>query len=176
MPPLLARPVAGDFDSYHAGYVEQVPPGDLLQLLQGQTAAHRAACVRFAASPGHRYAAGKWTAREVLLHVNDTERVFGYRLLRFVRRDPTPLPGFDQDLFMAGAARDARTLDALADEFGHLRAANVSLLAACDAETLAWHGRMWEREISVLALACLCFGHAAHHLRVLDERYATGTA
>lgn len=172
MSTLSARPAPGDHDPYYAMYVRRVPAGDLGELLERQVGELEAACARHPGDAAeHRYAPGKWSVREVIQHVNDTERVFGYRLLRFARRDATPLEGFDQDLFVANGRTDRRGLDELVREFRHLRLANTSLARALDADALAWRGRMWDKTLTTLALVTLLHGHAGHHLAVLEERY-----
>lgn len=171
MPALTRRPARVDIHPYYAEYVAGVPPGDLLQVLGAQTSAAADVLSRFWEREDHTYAPGKWTVREVMRHVNECERVFGYRALRVARGDTTPLPGFDQDRFITGGRGDTRDLDELLDEFSHLRAANVSLLRGCDDEALSRVGRVFDKDVTVLMIACLWYGHAAHHLRVLDERY-----
>jgi hypothetical protein len=97
--------------------------------------------------------------------------LFGYRALRVARGDTTPLQGFDQDRFIAIGRDDPRGLDELREEFEHLRAANLSLLRGFDDVALSRVGRMFDKDVTVLLIVCLWYGHAAHHLQVLAERY-----
>lgn len=170
---LAQRPDPTDYHAYYEMYITRVPSGDLRTLLDAQRARVMAVAAQFEGDrQDHAYAPGKWTVRQLMQHVADTERVMGYRVLRFARRDPTELPGFDQDLFADNGASDARTLAQICEEFAHLRRANVALLEGLDAEALAWRGRMWDKDITLLALCLLLHGHVGHHLDVLDERYA----
>lgn len=149
-----------------------MPPGDLLAALDAQ----RERVAAFVASVGpefeeFRYAPGKWTVREVVRHVAETERVLGYRLLRFARGDRTPLPGFDEEAFIEGGRSDPRTAAELGEEFDLQRRANLSLFGGMTDEILDRRGNMWGKETSVLSLLCIVYGHAEHHLAVLSSRY-----
>lgn len=172
MTPFHARPDASDYAPYYGMYVTRVPDGDLRDLLLGQIDQVRLAIGDYGGKyEDFAYAPGKWTVRELFQHVNDTERVMGSRLVRFIRRDPTPLPGFDQDLFIENGRSDTRSLVALVEEFEWLRRANVALVRELTADDLAYRGTMWEKQLSVLSLTLLLHGHAGHHLDVLRDRY-----
>jgi hypothetical protein len=119
----------------------------------------------------HRYAPGKWSVREVFGHLGDGERVFGYRAACISRGDRTPLPRFDENLYVANAAFDHTAVAVLADELLHLRAANLAMLRRLDAEAWKRVGTASERSISVRALSFIMAGHVRHHLRILRERY-----
>lgn len=167
------RPETDEYDPYYAQYVTRVPDGDVLAGLAAQLDEVRGFAAEVPATrEAFRYAPGKWTVKDVLRHVADTERVFGYRALCIARGDPTPLPGFDQDAYAAAGTSDPRPLAALVDEFEHLRRANLSLLRGFDGETLSRRGVMWQKTVSVRAVVFLLHGHAGHHLEVLRKRYA----
>jgi hypothetical protein len=104
-------------------------------------------------------------------HLIDAERVFAYRALRFARGDRTPLPGFEQDDYVAGGNFDARTLADLTDELEQVRRATLALLRPLDAERWRRTGTASDNEVSVRALAHIIAGHELHHLRILRERY-----
>ena len=104
-------------------------------------------------------------------HVADTERVFAYRALRFARADTTPLPGFDQDGFVAAAGFDRRSLADLAEEFAGVRKATLKLLGSFDEAALDRVGMASGHPMSVRAAAWVIAGHERHHVRVLRERY-----
>lgn len=171
-PSFTARPAAGDFAPYYAGYIAAVPEGDLLEILVAQ-GGELGKLVRSLPEERklHRYAPGKWTIAESLLHVADAERVFAYRALRVGRGDETPLPGFDQDAFVVTSNADARTLPSLAEELAAVRSATLTLLRSFDARALARRGTASGNPVTGLALACIIAGHEAHHLRILRERY-----
>ncbi|HVT59527.1 MAG TPA: DinB family protein [Thermoanaerobaculia bacterium] len=120
---------------------------------------------------GLRYAPGKWSIRELIGHLADTERIMAYRALRIARADPTPLPGFDEKAYAAASGADARALADLAAELGAVRAATLALFAHLDAGALARRGTANDQTVSVRALAAVIAGHELHHRAILEERY-----
>lgn len=169
---MVGRPAASEYAPFYAGYVTHVPEDDVLAVLRDQSRDVEA----FArAVPPDResfsYAPGKWTIRQVMGHLGDGERVFGYRAARFSRGDRTPLASFDENLYVANGRFETVPLAALATEFLHLRAANVSTLERLD--EAAWHasGVASGNVVTVRALAFIMAGHVRHHLRILRERY-----
>jgi uncharacterized damage-inducible protein DinB len=118
-----------------------------------------------------RYAPGKWTVKEVLGHITDTERIFSYRALRIARGDQTPLPGFEQDDYVRSGAFGDRTLAGLAEEFGAVRTASVSLLRSFNEEAWSRRGVASQKEVTVRALGFMIAGHQIHHRIILEERY-----
>ncbi len=168
----LERPPASEYAPYQAGYVASVPDGDIFEILSRQRVEFPEFLRSFGeARGGHRYAPGKWSIKEMIGHINDTERVFAYRALRFARGDETPLPSFEQDDYVRTGNFDARTLASLADEFSHLRAATLDLFYHFDPDALARRGTASGFVVSVRAMAFVMAGHVAHHERVLRERY-----
>ncbi len=117
------------------------------------------------------YAPGKWTLAESLVHVSDTERVFGYRLLRIARGDSTPLAGFEQDSWVPNSgARDRNSTDILT-EIDVVRASTLSLVHSVSSEAFARSGTASGKNISAGALVWLIAGHFSHHLKLTAERY-----
>lgn len=168
----VRRPRPGEIGAYYLGYVEQAAEGDILVELARGLDETRALLARFGeARGGHRYAPGKWSVKEIVGHVIDAERVFSYRALRMARGDTTPLPGFEQDDFVAAAGSDRRTLADLVGELAHLRAANLRFFASL--EPAAWErsGTASDSPFVVCAFPYILAGHEAHHRRVLAERY-----
>lgn len=119
----------------------------------------------------YRYAEGKWTVKELLLHITDTERIFQYRGLRFARKDTTDLPGFDQDIFNDHAEANNRSLQSLIDEFIAVRRASITLFGSFSDEAWLRMGKSSGSLISVRAIGYLVSGHQLHHQKVLEERY-----
>lgn len=119
----------------------------------------------------HRYAPEKWSIRQVLSHVNDTERAFGFRLLWFARGFESPLPSFDQNVAAAGAEGDRVSWDAHVEEFRQVRLATISLYRNLPAEAWMRSGVASDMVFTVRALGFIIPGHAAHHVRILRERY-----
>lgn len=168
----LERPPESEYAPYQAGYVASVPDGDIFEILSRQGSEFPEFLHSLGEARGdYRYAPGKWTVKEMIGHVNDTERVFAYRALRFARGDETPLASFEQDEYVPMGNFGARTLSSLADEFAHLRSATLDLYYYLDADALARRGSASGFTVSVRAMAYVIAGHVAHHERILRERY-----
>jgi len=119
----------------------------------------------------YRYQPGKWSIKEIVQHLTDTERVFVYRALRFSRKDQKPLSGFEQDSYVANYAADKRNFNALLDEFCLLRRATMMMFQDFDDHILDLSGTVEGNSITVRALGYICSGHVMHHLKVIEERY-----
>lgn len=172
---MTTRPEATEHDPYYSTYIDRVPDGEILELLTSgleETLALLAGCPEDRET--FRYAPGKWSVREVVGHIVDTERLFAFRALQFARADPGPLPGVDQLVWAAGSNAGVRPLASLADEFARVRAATLSLFASFDEAAWARTGVASDCPVSVRALAWILAGHEIHHRRVLAERYLLG--
>jgi hypothetical protein len=168
------RPEAGQYAAHFEGYVASVPEGDLLQLLREQAAATQAALELVTEEQGaYRYAPGKWSLKEVLGHLADTERVMSYRLLRASRGDETPLAGFSEELFVQGASFDRLSVKQLQQELSAVRTSTLSLLSGLPEEAWSRTSPVNGHATSALALACIILGHEKHHLKVIQERYVS---
>jgi uncharacterized damage-inducible protein DinB len=166
------RPAADEYAAYYGRYIDQVPAEDVLGVLSGgliETAAWLRSLPPERAS--YRYAPDKWTVREVVGHVVDTERVFANRAFRFARADTQPIPGMDQDEYVRHAGFEGRALSSLIDEFERLRKANLELFRSFGETELARRGTASGYEVSVRALLFILAGHERHHRRILQERY-----
>lgn len=170
--PVIPRPAPGDYPGFYASYVETLADGDVVRMLEEQ-ADDLLELLRALGEDGAgtRYASGKWSVKEVVGHVADAERVFAYRALRFARADATPLPGFDENAYVAAAGFDRRTVADLAEEFADVRRATVKFFCSLDAEALARSGTANGARVTVGALAWIIAGHERHHVRLLRERY-----
>ncbi|MFL5539798.1 MAG: DinB family protein [Longimicrobiaceae bacterium] len=170
--PAFDRPSADEHSPYYARYIDRVPDGDLLDYLQRQLV-ETSAFLR--AIPDelqeHRYAEGKWSVKEVIGHISDTERIFSYRALRFARADQTPLPGYDENTYVPAARFDARDFASLVNEWVHVRQATLALLRGLDGDAPLRRGKANDQEVSVRALAWIMAGHVDHHGALLRERY-----
>lgn len=118
-----------------------------------------------------KYAFDKWTLKEVLIHIIDTERIFAYRALRIARRDLTPLPGFDQDEYVKPSNAGQRTMTSIIEEFETVRHATSSLFKSFGADDLMQLGQASGNAISVRALGFILIGHQNHHEQIIKERY-----
>ncbi|MCU7618597.1 DinB family protein [Chryseobacterium sp. PBS4-4] len=117
------------------------------------------------------YAEGKWTLKEVLLHLSDTERVFQYRILAFARDEKSELPGFDEENYAANSFANDRSLESLLKEYQLVRQSSQILLENLDLSILKNIGTANGNEISVETICQLIVGHNIHHLNVVEERY-----
>lgn len=166
------RPQSTEYAPYYAGYIAHVPDGDVVETLRRQRDETRRLLLAIPEERGgHRYAPDKWSIRELLGHVSDTERVMSYRALRIARGDQTPLAGFDQDTFVAGANFDRRTIADLAEELELVRAATIALVQSFDEESFERRGTANGLEVSARALVFIIAGHEQHHLEILRSRY-----
>jgi hypothetical protein len=173
----IQRPRDSEFAPFYAGYVSLVPEGEVLRVLEDQPGE----VTRLAASvprtrETHRYAPGKWSLREVLGHVTDGERVFGYRLFCISRGETASLPGFDEGAYVKASRFDERTLGDLARDFAAIREANLTVLRRLDDAEWDRTGTANGKTVSVRALAYIMAGHVRHHLGILRDRYGVGPA
>ena len=168
----FGRPAADEYASYYARYITLVPTDDLVTFSRGQIAEVTALFSSVSEErAGFAYAAGKWTFKEVLGHVIDTERVFQYRAMSIARKDPTPLPGFDQDVWNPNGGFNQCSLASLLDQWILVRKAFVAFLESLPADALLRMGRASDNPCSVRALCFIPPGHTAYHLGILKERY-----
>jgi hypothetical protein len=168
----MKRPDKSEYFEYYGAYVDQVPDTDVIDFLREQPGEmHDLLRGLPKEKENFRYAEGKWTLKEVLGHIIDTERVFSYRALSFARGDKSPIPGIEQDDWVAGANFADRDLAHLVDEFQHIRQANVRLFGSFDEEILSRSGEASTCRFTVRAILFIVAGHAAHHMKVLRERY-----
>ena len=170
--PVYERPTSAEYAEWYAGYVKAVEDENLLELLARQS--HDVASLASSLPLGkaeYAYAPGKWMLKEVIGHLNDAERVFSYRILRFARADETPLPAFDENAWMGPARFTDRKLGDLVAEFQAIRQATLAQLRHLPAESVTRIGTASGKQVSVRALGYISAGHVQHHLRVIRERY-----
>lgn len=175
--PTVPRPTPDEYAPHYAGYIEIVAKTDLRALLERQCADLETACQALSERDARfRYAPQKWSIKEAIGHVSDTERIFAYRALRIARADTTPLAGFDENAYVSVAGFDHRPLADLLREFRQVRSATLVLLESMAPETWGRCGVANGQVVSVRALAYIIAGHAQHHLRLLGERYKLSAA
>ena len=167
-----ARPEKSEYQPYFEQYISLVPDGDIVGRLGTQLDETLALLRSIPEDRGDfRYAEGKWSIKELIGHVIDSERVFAYRGLRFGRGDTTPLEGFEQDDFVRGADFNKRTLSDLADEYEHVRRSTIALFRSLEASAWDRRGVANNNEVSVRGIAFIIAGHERHHLEILRTRY-----
>jgi hypothetical protein len=168
----LRRPDASEYGSYYETYISKVPGNDVISVLEEQLESTGALLKGIPESrAGHRYAPEKWSIRQIVGHLGDAERIFGYRALRISRGDKTPLEGFDQNTFMIHANFDERSLADLWAELEHLRQGTLLLFKHLPEASWDRVGVANNSEITPRALAYVIAGHERHHMGVLRERY-----
>lgn len=170
--PRIGRPAADEFFEYYGKYIDKVPGEDALSALSSQIPETLGLLRPVTEEKAlHRYAPGKWSIKEVVGHLADSERVFAYRALRFGRGDATPLPGFEENQYVPAGHFDLRPLSDVIDEYAAVRAASIALFRGLDAEALVRRGSANGKSVSVRALAWIAAGHELHHRGLLVERY-----
>jgi hypothetical protein len=169
---LIVKPEEDEHAPYYSRYIDLVPDGDILGTLAGQIGVTLTELRLISdADSLLRYAPGKWSVREVVGHMIDTERIFGYRALRIARGDRTPLPGFEQDDYIAAASFDAHPWADLIDEFYAVRRSNLAMFRGLTPEAWLRKGIANNNPMSVRAAAYMIAGHERHHLGVIRDKY-----
>jgi hypothetical protein len=170
--PLYERPLADEYAPYYERYIARVPVGPIpLQLKRQIEETVGLLHAVHADKANYAYAAGKWTVKEVLGHMADTERIMAYRALRFARNDRTELAGFDETTYTPEGGFSERSLKDLLQEFRAVRAATVALFEGMPLKCLARSGTANGDRVSVRALGYIIAGHELHHVAILKERY-----
>jgi hypothetical protein len=168
---LCGAPDASEYAPYYGRYISLVS-GDILAALEDQPRETMALLSTLTeAQAQFRYAPDKWSIKEILGHVIDTERIFAYRALRIARNDATPMEGYEQDDYVRNGDFDRCALADLLDEFTCVRRATLSLLQKLTPEAWLRRGIANKNEVSVRALAYIIAGHELHHRKVLEEQY-----
>ena len=169
---MLGRPEKSEAASYYFNYIDRVPTDDPVAAIENQLPE---AIAFFAGikekSSLHRYAPDKWSIRQVLNHVTDTERAFAFRALWFARGFESPLPGYDQNIAAASAEADKITWLAHVEEFRYVRHSTISLFKNLPPEAWLRKGIASDNPFTVRSLAFIIAGHLTHHLAILRERY-----
>lgn len=171
-PARAVRPDRGEFAPFYARYIDRLADGDIVRHLDEQVLETLALLASLPEEKGgHRYAPDKWSIREVIGHMCDAERIMTYRATRFARGDDTELPGYDENLFVANARFNDRTIASLADELEAVRWATVALFDSLTDEEFLRGGVANGQPVTVRALAWIIAGHERHHLELLRTRY-----
>ena len=166
------RPAPDEYDAYYARYVEQVEEGPILPRLAGQVQRLRALLAGLGPGGGDvRYAPGKWSIKQVIGHLADSERVFGMRATCIARGETSPLPGFEQDDYVRAGSFDARSLDSLVRELELLRGSNLEMFGTLPEGAWDQRGVASGVPVSVRGLAWIIAGHVEHHMAILRDRY-----
>jgi uncharacterized damage-inducible protein DinB len=169
---MISKPQPGEYTPWSAGYIAKVPNGPILEILEYLKDSTYNFFSRMTPEQANiTYAEGKWTIKQVLGHMIDTERVFSYRAFCFSRGEQQPLPGFEQDDYMQHANIEHRSMQDLANEFKVVRESTLYIFNSLTAEQLMFTGTASGYPVSVRALVYMIAGHELHHLDILKEKY-----
>ena len=169
------RPAKSEYDPSYDRYISLVPDQDVLVALDQQLAETLILLRGLSEQHGaFRYEPSKWSVKEVLGHMIDTERIMAYRALRIARNDRTPLSGFEQDDYVKNGGFDLRSVGNLGREFEQVRRATISLFRNLEPDAWERSGVANNVEITVRALAYVIAGHELHHKAILKDRYGLG--
>jgi len=168
----MPRPDLSNVPAYYHRYIKEAEGNDVIVVMKKQTPA----LLRFLrsippAKRNYRYAKGKWTIKELLQHMIDSERVFAYRALCFARKDKTPLPSFDENLYGDTAKAAKRDWKDMIEELKAVRRSTELLFGSFDKIQMNESGTANSNSFSVLAIGYILAGHMNHHVRVIKERY-----
>jgi DinB superfamily len=172
---VIARPQSGEYAPYYERYVSLIEDNDILATLDRQRREMVLLLSGLSEEQGDfRYAPEKWSAKQVLGHVCDTERVFAYRALRISRGDATPMEGFEQDDYVKNGPFARHVIAEVIEDYIAVRRATISLLRSLEEAAWSRRGVANKNEVTVRALAYTIAGHEAHHRRILEEKYFEG--
>ncbi len=167
---MLIRPEPKEYAEYYGRYISRVPDGPVLDFLARQLGDYRELFSGVSDDAASARLPTKWSAKEVLGHVCDAERIMSYRALRFARGDEQELTGFEQDDYVAAGNFNTRQLSDLLTEFESVRRSSIALLGSLEPEAMLRSGIANKNHVSVRALAYIVGGHAQHHLEQLGDR------
>ncbi len=169
---MLSRPKSDEFAEFYSSYIARVPEGDLRDHLRTQMHSTIALLSGVSDEKAEKaYGPGKWTLKEVILHMADAERVFNYRLLCIGRSDATPLSPFDENAWVPHSCANSRTVSSLVAEYAAVRGATLALVGSLSADAWLKKGVASGHTVSARALAYIMCGHEAHHISIIQERY-----
>ena len=169
---IVSAPDRTEYADYYSPYIEKVAGQDVMHVLERQLGEVMPLLESVTEERSlHRYAPDKWSIRELLNHVNDAERLFSFRAFWFARGFEDPLPSFDQDVAVTRSGADDRSWRSHLDELEANRSATLSLFRELPDDAWMRRGVASGNPFTVRALACICAGHCAHHVRILQERY-----
>lgn len=171
----MKRPKKGEYAPFHESYLNELPKrGSAMSLLKSTFKETQQLLGRLPESMGdHTYAPGRWTIKQVIVHLIDFERVFAFRILSFIRADRVALPGFNQDFWMEAVDVSSRSIKDLLKEWKIVRDNTLYLLRQCTEQQSAFPGTASGWKVTPRALFYIIAGHHIHHINLLREKYLT---
>ena len=168
----MQRPQQGDYAQYYEQYISEIEDNDIHKILESQLSETIVLLKSIPEEKGnYRYTEGKWSVKEVIGHITDTERVYAYRAMCFARGETKVLPGFEQDDYAAAGKFSERALSDLINEFRLLRESNLILFKSFKEDALNREGHVDENRITVRAILFIIAGHTLHHIKFIKEKY-----
>ena len=168
----INRPSTSEHAPYYSRYIDLVPEGNILRILEAQNEETIRTLSGLTEEKAlFRYAPGKWSVKEVVGHVIDTERVFGFRAFAFSRGDKNAFPGMEQNEYAQGANYEERSLREILDEFAEVRKGNLRFFRTLNESMLTRVGKASGFEFTVRSTIYIIAGHELHHASVLRDRY-----
>jgi hypothetical protein len=168
------RPLSSEYNPYYETYIGKVKGDDFVQKLRVQKFETLAILSKLSDEEwNHKYAPEKWTVKEVMMHIMDTERIFAYRALRIARNDLTPLPGFDQNDYVPYYHAAHRSGSSIMEEYESVRSSTITLFENLSDEDFGRLGAASGSSVTSLSLGFMIAGHEIHHVQLLQERYFT---
>ena len=169
---MILKPSDAEYPDFYSGYIALVPDGDVIRFLRKQKRLFTGLIDSIPEEQLlYRYAEGKWTIKQIVGHVIDTERIMAYRALVFSRGERQPIPGFNENEYVERASFNKKDIQDLIREFAKLRESNLSLIQNFSEEMIERKGNANDFFISVRALIYIIAGHVEHHINVIRERY-----
>ncbi|PIX00293.1 MAG: hypothetical protein COZ80_00925 [Ignavibacteria bacterium CG_4_8_14_3_um_filter_37_9] len=168
----MQKPNINDYAPYYQRYIDLITTDDIFSFFKQQTEEIVTLFTNISEEQASfRYAEGKWTTKEVLAHIVDSERIFGYRVLAISRGEKNPLPGFAENEYVRNGKYENRSFKSLLAEYSHLSSANLELFKSLDEEMLAQKGTASGKEVTARAILFVTIGHEKHHLEIIKSRY-----
>ena len=167
----MRRPIEGEFPDYYRLYIDLVPSDNAIKYLESQVIDLQSFITDIEEHENFAYLPGKWTIKEVIGHLTDAERVFGYRAMRFARGDNSSLPGFDENAYVQAAHFAKRSITDIGHELSMMRHSNIHLFRSFTEEERNRSGTANNQTISVRSIMFATAGHMAHHINVIKQRY-----
>lgn len=166
------RPQKEEYNPYYETYIGKVKGDDFVQNLKEQKYETLNMLTKLSEQEwNHKYAPEKWTIKEVMMHIIDTERIFAYRALRVGRNDMTPMPGFDQNDYIPYVDAENINSDSIINEYEAVRNSTIALFENMNEKAYTRVGEASGSPVSALALGYMIAGHEIHHVQLLHERY-----
>jgi hypothetical protein len=172
MEEMINRPEKDEYAPYYLPYVNAVPEGDIISILTKQLEDTKLLLKEVTEEQGKfHYAPGKWSIKEVVGHMTDTERIMAYRLMSIARGETVSLPGFDESLYVANSSFNDQAFEQLLEHFSVVRDSTLVLLQSLNEDAWLRKGLANNTGVTVRGIAYIIAGHAMHHCKIIKERY-----